>query len=65
VKRKSQERSTKHERRAQRLLDKIHLSAAGIDVGSGSHWVAVPEDRDDQPVREFKSFTHELIALAD
>jgi transposase len=43
----------------------MHLHAAGIDVGSESHWVAVPEDRDEQPVREFKSFTHELIALAD
>ncbi len=48
-----------------RILEKIHLNAAGIDIGSESHWVAVPEDRDKQPVREFKSFTHELLALAD
>jgi transposase len=40
-------------------------NAAGIDIGSASHWVAVPSDRDDEPVREFKSFTGELIALAD
>jgi len=42
-----------------------HPNAAGIDVGSASHWVAVPVDRDDEPVREFKSFTADLNALAD
>lgn len=42
-----------------------HPNAAGIDVGSASHWVAVPADRDGQPVREFKSFTDDLIALAE
>jgi transposase len=40
-------------------------NTAGIDVGSASHWVAVPADRDDDPVREFKSFTADLHALAD
>ena len=34
-----------------------HPNAAGIDIGSASHFVAVPPDRDDQPVREFASFT--------
>lgn len=42
-----------------------HPNAAGIDIGSASHWVAVPADRDDQPVREFQSFTEDLQALAD
>jgi transposase len=40
-------------------------NTAGIDVGSASHWVAVPAERDDDPVREFKSFTADLHALAD
>jgi len=65
VKGKSRRRSAQRVQREQRLLEKIHLDAAGIDIGSESHWVAVPEDRDDPPVREFKSFTHELLALAD
>ncbi|MGH2609168.1 MAG: IS110 family transposase [Tepidiformaceae bacterium] len=47
------------------MLEKIHLNAAGIDIGSESHWVAVPGDRDDQPVRQFPSFTQDLHALAD
>lgn len=41
-----------------------HPNAAGIDIGSASHYVAVPPDRDDEPVREFKSFTAELERLA-
>ena len=65
MKGKSRRRSAQRAQREQRILEKIHLNAAGIDIGSESHWVAVPEDRDDQPVREFKSFTHELLALAD
>ncbi len=48
-----------------KFLERVHLNAAGIDIGSASHWVAVPEDRDDQPVRGFRSFTPDLHALAD
>lgn len=42
-----------------------HPNAAGIDVGAASHYVAVPPDRDDEPVREFPSFTEDLERLAD
>ncbi len=42
-----------------------HPNAAGIDIGSASHFVAVPPDRDDTPVREFPSFTVDLNSLAD
>lgn len=43
----------------------MNPNAAGIDVGSAEHWVAVPEDRDNQPVRSFKCFTADLHAMAD
>jgi transposase len=46
-------------------LSLTHPNAAGIDIGSASHFVAVPPDRDDDPVREFASFTADLHALAD
>jgi len=46
-------------------LTLMHPNAAGIDIGSASHFVAVPTDRDAQPVREFKTFTGDLEALAD
>ncbi len=50
---------------ARTALTITHPNAAGIDIGSTSHFVAVPADRDDQPVREFPSFTVDLHALAD
>jgi transposase len=46
-------------------LKTIHLNAAGIDIGSRDHYVAVPEDRDSQPVRHFECFTADLHRLAD
>ncbi len=46
-------------------LSLTHPNAAGIDIGSAAHFVAVPPDRDEQPVREFKSFTADLQRLAD
>lgn len=46
-------------------LQHINKMAAGIDIGSNSHFVAIPEGCDEICVREFKSFTTDLIALAD
>jgi transposase len=46
-------------------LPRMNANAAGIDVGSGSHYVAVPEDRDTHPVREFAAFTGDLYRMAD
>ena len=43
----------------------INPNAAGIDVGSEDHWIAVPEDSDEQPVRSFKCFTADLNAMSD
>jgi transposase len=46
-------------------LEHINKMAAGIDVGSKSHFVAVPEGCDEVCVREFKSFTADLYELAN
>lgn len=46
-------------------LSLMNPDAAGVDIGSAAHFVAVPLDRDDEPVREFASFTGDLNALAD
>ena len=46
-------------------LRTVNLNAAGIDVGSAEHYVAVPEDRDAHPVRRFECFTADLERLAD
>ena len=45
-------------------LTLTHPNAAGIDIGSASHFCAFPPDRDDDPVREFKSYTVDLERLA-
>jgi transposase len=45
-------------------LPLIHHHAAGIDVGSREHYVAVPLGRDPQPVRKFGSFTADLHCMA-
>src|SRR3954462_5328053 len=46
-------------------LEIVHPDAAGIDVGNASHFVAVPPDRDEQPVREFGSWTADLRRMAE
>lgn len=57
--------SSSDKRRVPSALERINPDAAGIDIGSASHFVAVPEDRDDQPVREFAAYTPDLYRLAD
>jgi len=46
-------------------LQHLNLNAAGIDIGATAHFVAVPPDRDPQPVRQFATFTADLHRLAD
>lgn len=46
-------------------LEIVHPNSAGIDVGNGSHFVAVAPDRDPQPVREFGGWTAALVQIAD
>lgn len=43
----------------------VNPDAAGIDAGSEQHWVSVPEDRAQESVRCFGTFTEDLEALAD
>jgi transposase len=45
-------------------LERIEPNAAGIDVGATEIFVAVPPDRDRQPVRSFKTFTDDLRQMA-
>jgi transposase len=57
---------TEHEKsKGQHGLPVVHRCAAGIDVGSTFHVVAVPASMDPEPVRSFKSFTGDLHNLAD
>jgi hypothetical protein len=62
---RKQKRETMRKVQSQDLsLEVIHPDAAGIDIGNESHYVAVPPDRDEQPVRCFRCTTAELKAMA-
>lgn len=46
-------------------LPVLNPDAAGIDIGATEIYVAVPADRDTEPVRMFATFTQDLNELAD
>ncbi len=54
-----------NKKRIQKHLEQINLFAAGIDIGSHEHYVAVPASLDENPVRRFSCFTRDLEAMAD
>lgn len=45
-------------------LEVVHPDAAGLDIGNGSHYVAVPSSRDREPVQRFGCTTAELRGMA-
>ena len=45
-------------------LPRMNRQAAGIDVGATQHWVAVPDDRDPEPMRQCGAVTADLYTLA-
>jgi hypothetical protein len=47
------------------VLDCINRNVAGIDCGAAEQLVAIPPDRDPVPVQSFKTFTGDLLRLAD
>src|SRR6266852_3581150 len=55
----------KRESQNQAVLPILKPNAAGIDIGATEIWVAVPADRDPQPIRCFPTFTEDLHRLAD
>src|ERR1700674_627424 len=48
-----------------RELAVLFPNAAGIDIGSAKHYVAVPPERCEHSVREFASFTEDLASMAE
>ena len=61
-------KSSAHHRKkksAVRVRPVTRDDAAGIDLGATIHYVAVPPERDPQPVRSFGAYTEDLHALAD
>ena len=50
--------------RGKGLLEKLNPNAAGIDIGSKEHYVAVPPDPGERAVRKFGCFTEDLHRMA-
>lgn len=55
----------KKEMKLPKHLEHMNQHAAGIDIGSKSHFVAVSEGVHETPVREFSTFTADLERLAE
>ncbi len=56
---------SRKDRKKKAAMPVLRPNAAGIDIGATEIFVAVPADRDPQPVRSYPSFTPDLQALAD
>jgi transposase len=52
-------------RHTKNQLPVLQPHAAGIDIGAEEIFVAVPADRDPEPVRRFRTFTLDLQEMAD
>src|ERR1700691_6626125 len=61
----SRRRKSKKKKMGVPMLSYLNLNAAGVDIGATEIYIAVPGDRDPQPVRCFSSFTEDLHAAAD
>ena len=62
------QRTKRRKKRLSRKMSTLTIqneNAAGIDVGSREHWVAVRPDQNEQSIRCFQSFTKDLNELAD
>ena len=46
------------------MLHSLNPNAAGVDIGATEIYIAVPADRDPQPVRHVSTFTEDLHAAA-
>ena len=51
-------------KKSSRNMRQLNPNAAGIDIGSRKHYVAVPPDRDNEPVRNFGCLTPDLHQMA-
>jgi len=61
----TQQNGRRKQKRIKKHLEQVNLFAAGIDIGSRSHYVAVPAELDDDPVREFPCFTEDMKRMAE
>ncbi len=59
------QKTTSQSSRTLPIVGEVEPNAAGLDVGARKVYVAVPADRDAQPVRSFDTFTEDLERMAN
>ena len=64
IRKKSTQYRRRHGRRMPKNLEVVNPDAAGIDLGSAIHYVSVPDDRCEEPIRHFGCYTPDLQAMA-
>ena len=62
-------KTSNHKRKSKKIFinpawEPVNVHAAGVDIGSREHWVCVPAERAECPVRKFGTFTADLEAMA-
>lgn len=55
---------SKKSKKQRKELELLNINAAGLDIGAAEIYAYVPEDRDEEPVRVFETFTVDLKSLA-
>lgn len=65
TKRNTTDRSRQDRQTLSSKLSMINPDAAFVDIGSGEHWVCVPEDRCGDNVRQYGAYTCDLYAIRD
>ncbi len=64
MKRKRSLKSVKKSADLEKLLI-VNPCAAGIDIGSGEHWICVPKSCSERNIRQFGTYTSDLKDIAD
>ena len=65
MKHTSKKKKLQGKQRSSNSMPILFPNTAGIDIGSKSHFVAVPSDRDSDPVKEFSAFTANLYEMVN
>ena len=62
---KSSDKSKAKRRSSTRAIETINPNAAGIDIGSEKHYVAVSAERSETAIRTFGCYTPDLVEMAE
>lgn len=55
----------KKSKSSRKELELLNVNAAGLDIGAAEIYACVPQDRDEEPIRSFETYTRELMLLAE